>query len=321
MSKIALTPNATGTGVFTISSPATNTDRTLTLPDEAGTVLTSASSLASDNLTGTVTVIGGNVGIGTSSPVAKNHLRGSGTSGQVTASWMLENYSSGTAGMDIIGSAGASRWRFSYGGGPSTGTNTLSEAMCILTEGASSGNVGIGTSSPAAELHVMGQIRCETTNPTAMYIYGSAGITPALKINEYGVRDWDISAGQYSSGTFSIRSSSLNGVYLGGTATSWASASDERLKDIIEPISNAANKVSTLRAVIGKYKTDEEGTRRSFLIAQDVQAVLPEAVESSNPDMLGVQYTDVIPLLVAALQEALTEISALKVRVAALEAV
>jgi hypothetical protein len=40
MSKIALTPNATGTGIFTISSPATNTNRTLTLPDEAGTVLT-----------------------------------------------------------------------------------------------------------------------------------------------------------------------------------------------------------------------------------------------------------------------------------------
>jgi hypothetical protein len=68
MSKIALTPSATGTGVFTISSPATNTDRTLTLPDEAGTVLTSASSLASANLTGTVTVSGGNVGIGTGSP-------------------------------------------------------------------------------------------------------------------------------------------------------------------------------------------------------------------------------------------------------------
>ena len=38
MSKISITPNASGTGVFTISSPATNTDRTLTLPDEAGTV-------------------------------------------------------------------------------------------------------------------------------------------------------------------------------------------------------------------------------------------------------------------------------------------
>ena len=44
MSKISITPNPSGTGVFTISSPATNTDRSLTLPDEAGTVLTSAST-------------------------------------------------------------------------------------------------------------------------------------------------------------------------------------------------------------------------------------------------------------------------------------
>ena len=65
MSKISITPNPSGTGVFTIASPATNTDRTLTLPDEAGTVLTSASSLASANLTGAVTVSGSNVGIGT----------------------------------------------------------------------------------------------------------------------------------------------------------------------------------------------------------------------------------------------------------------
>ena len=45
MSKIALSPNASGTGVFTIESPNSNTDRTLTLPDEAGTVLTSASTV------------------------------------------------------------------------------------------------------------------------------------------------------------------------------------------------------------------------------------------------------------------------------------
>ena len=45
MSKISITPNASGTGVFTIASPATNTNRTLTLPDEAGTMLTSASSI------------------------------------------------------------------------------------------------------------------------------------------------------------------------------------------------------------------------------------------------------------------------------------
>ena len=44
MSKISITPNPSGSGVFTISSPATSTDRTLTLPDEAGTVLTTATA-------------------------------------------------------------------------------------------------------------------------------------------------------------------------------------------------------------------------------------------------------------------------------------
>jgi hypothetical protein len=42
MSKISITPNASGTGVFTISSPATSTNRTLVLPDEAGTIITTA---------------------------------------------------------------------------------------------------------------------------------------------------------------------------------------------------------------------------------------------------------------------------------------
>jgi len=38
MSNIALTPNASGTGTFTIASPNSNTNRTLTLPDATGTV-------------------------------------------------------------------------------------------------------------------------------------------------------------------------------------------------------------------------------------------------------------------------------------------
>lgn len=46
MSKISVTPNASGTANFTIASPATNTDRTLTLPDNTGTILTNDSSLA-----------------------------------------------------------------------------------------------------------------------------------------------------------------------------------------------------------------------------------------------------------------------------------
>jgi hypothetical protein len=43
MSKIALASNADGTGTFTIASPNSNSDRTLNLPDNSGTVITTAS--------------------------------------------------------------------------------------------------------------------------------------------------------------------------------------------------------------------------------------------------------------------------------------
>ncbi len=104
----------------------------------------------------------GNVGIGESSPVAKTHIQGSGTSGQTTASLILENASSGTAGVDITGSAGSSRLRFLYGGGPSTGTNTLTEAMNIFLEGSNAGNVGIGTSSPNTKMTVSTGVNSST---------------------------------------------------------------------------------------------------------------------------------------------------------------
>jgi len=109
-----------------------------------------------------------------------------------------------------------------------------------------------------------------------------------------------------------------NGVRLSNGGTSWASDSDERLKDIIEPIINAAEKVSSLRAVIGKYKTDEEGVRRTFLIAQDVQAVLPEAVFDEQGTLM-LAYTETIPLLVAAIKEQQALITTLTARITALE--
>jgi hypothetical protein len=49
MSNIALTPNASGTATFTIASPATSDNRTLTLPDAAGTfAYADASGIISD---------------------------------------------------------------------------------------------------------------------------------------------------------------------------------------------------------------------------------------------------------------------------------
>ena len=93
------------------------------------------------------------------------------------------------------------------------------------------------------------------------------------------------------------------GVDLLSGATAWASASDERLKTDLKPIVDALTKVSSLRSVTGRFKDDDSDFRRSFLIAQDVQKVLPEAVTRTDDGELTLRYTEVIPLLVAAINE------------------
>ena len=55
MSQIKLAPNASGTGIFTIDSPNSNTNRTLTLPDANGTIITTAGGAAISGTTGTFT--------------------------------------------------------------------------------------------------------------------------------------------------------------------------------------------------------------------------------------------------------------------------
>ena len=124
-----------------------------------------------------------------------------------------------------------------------------------------------------------------------------------------------------SSGIFTLYTDTSGGVYLMRGATSWSGNSDERLKTNLEPIKDAANKVSTLRALTGRFKTDDEGVSRAFLIAQDVQDVLPEAVDVRDDEQgtLGIRYTDVIPLLVAAIKELKAELDATKAEVAALK--
>jgi len=67
MSKVKIEGNASGTGTLTISAPNTNTDRSLTLPDGAGEILTDASTLSSSNLSGALPAIDGSALTGLSS--------------------------------------------------------------------------------------------------------------------------------------------------------------------------------------------------------------------------------------------------------------
>jgi len=136
---------------------------------------------------------------------------------------------------------------------------------------------------------------------------------------------WALGPSVGSPTLFFIAATNSTGVYLNGTsATSWSSNSDERLKTDLVPIANGLEKVNTLRAVTGRYKTDATGTSRAFLIAQDVQAVLPEAVgtiqipeSEDKTEYLSLAYQELIPLLVASIKELSAKVTALEAKVGA----
>jgi hypothetical protein len=99
-----------------------------------------------------------------------------------------------------------------------------------------------------------------------------------------------------------------------------AFASDERLKTNIEPIENAVDKISKLNGFtynfneIGEELGFDTSLRHAGVSAQEVQAVLPEAVcpAPANDEYLTVKYDKLVPLLIEAIKELKEEIKDLK---------
>jgi hypothetical protein len=184
---------------------------------------------------------------------------------------------------------------------------TTSSNYIVLSDGAGNPWAYYNGSSGAWRFGTGGSGSSLYGGAIALNASSAAGSQPI--INGYGNSTLYWSAGtkgyidSSSSTAYEIQVGGTGGVYLASGGTSWTAASDERVKENLVEITDAATKLSSLRTVIGNYIWDKEKVRRPFLIAQDVQAVLPEAVDSSNPEELGVAYSDVIPLLVAAIKE------------------
>jgi hypothetical protein len=174
-----------------------------------------------------------------------------------------------------------------------------------------------GSTTASMLITPVGQLLIGTTSSSGypLEIEASAG-GPLLYLKRIGANAQIFMGGNTGASTaLFIQANGTAGVYLNAGGTSWTSNSDERLKTDLVAIEDAANKVSSLRAVIGRYKTDEVGIKRSFLIAQDVLKAFPEAVNKNvETGDLGVAYTDIIPLLVAAIKELKAEIDELKNR-------
>ena len=115
-------------------------------------------------------------------------------------------------------------------------------------------------------------------------------------------------------------------ILTSGSSTTYATSSDYRLKEDWQPMTGASERVKALKPVNFAWKAD--GSRVDGFLAHEAQAVVPEAVTGEKdavdaegkPVHQGIDQSKLVPLLTAALQEALAEIETLKARVSALEA-
>jgi hypothetical protein len=205
----------------------------------------------------------------------------------------------------------------------------------------SNGNVGIGSTSPGVKLDVTGAIRSSTglTVSSGRVDIGSTGSNYAaasgdwnfnLLINSQdtssiGFHDSGHSVGmiKYLGNLFTIGGDAGWGaatVYMPGSvgigtaspsqllhvngtayATTFLHTSDRRLKTDIEPAGHALDTAAKLRGVHFRWKKD--GKPSFGVIAQEVEAVMPDAV-TTNPDgMKAVDYDQLIPILIEAVKE------------------
>lgn len=103
-------------------------------------------------------------------------------------------------------------------------------------------------------------------------------------------------------------------------STSYNTTSDYRLKENVVPLTNAVTKLKSLAPKRFNWKGDSTGRAVEGFLAHEVQAVVPDAVtgdkDAVNPDgSIKPQQMDssfLIPLLTAALQEAVARIEALE---------
>ena len=125
---------------------------------------------------------------------------------------------------------------------------------------------------------------------------------------------------------FARQGTHVGNISVGSSSTSFNTSSDYRLKENVVAISDGITRLKTLKPSRFNFKVDKDTTVDGFL-AHEVTAV-PEAItgtkdevdKDKKPVYQGIEQSKLVPLLTAALQEAVAKIEVLETKVAALEA-
>ena len=262
------------------------------------------------------------LGIGTTSPSGKLHVVGGTTGGTSFDTVALVGGVQGVTGsgakLYLSGADTAPTSRAVFIEGVNTGGSTNAHDMIFATSAGSSapaermridssGNLLVGTTNVDAGIS-------DTTGTEGQLSYRpTQGWRQKNNVNFYN----RTSAGDFY--RFRYQGTQVGSIAVGTVATAYNTSSDYRLKEDVQPMTGASARVQSLKPCNFAWKAD--GSRTDGFLAHEAQAVVPEAVtgEKDGEEMQAIDQSKLVPLLTAALQEALTKIDALETRITALE--
>jgi len=198
----------------------------------------------------------------------------------------------------------------------------------------SNGNVGVNKDTPAYNLDVNGNLRVSSAEDL---IYYNGQLYPAndASVNLGGGAGhsfYEVQAVQGSFSSVGCTDMYANSVYF----YSIYDMSDKSVKTNITDLSklsyeklfglrpvryNLALEKKTLKESMKAPETSTETTEHIGFIAQEVKEIFPELVGENKDGLLGIRYTELIPVLVQALKEQNEKIKNLEDRIVKLESV
>ena len=201
---------------------------------------------------------------------------------------------------------------------PSTAATT-DGAQTISGKKLFTGTIGIGVANPSANWNFYCQQN--STNPGAVFFNNNSGGWAQAVVVGSGITGLTLFQ-KSSTSAIGGTLSDVGSISTNGTTTAYNTSSDYRLKTDVAPLTNAVDRVKQLLPHRFKWIATPDAPAVDGFLAHEVAEVVPEAIygekdavkDDGSIQAQAIDQSKLVPLLVAALQEAIARIEVLEAR-------